>query len=87
MNITIDLPNEIEAVLRSAGTDPSLAAKEALLVELYRQRGITHHQLGEALGLSRHEVDGVLKRHNVPLDLSLEEFHGEVASLESLGRP
>jgi hypothetical protein len=64
-----------------------LAAKEAVLVELFRQRHITHHQLGEALGLTRSEVDGVLKRHNVPLDLSLEAFHAQAASLRNPEQP
>jgi Uncharacterised protein family (UPF0175) len=40
-------------------------AREAYLVELYRQDRITHHQLTQALGLSRLEGDGVLKRHKV----------------------
>jgi DNA-binding transcriptional ArsR family regulator len=86
MNISFDLPSEIEAALRSAGADPARAAKESLLVELYRQRHITHHQLGEALGLSRYEVDGLLKRHDIPLEISLEEFRAEAATLRDPGR-
>jgi hypothetical protein len=86
MNVTFEIPTGIEEVLRSAGTDPGHAAKESLLVELYRDRRITHHQLGEALGLNRYEVDGVLKRHNILLDLSLEDFNAEVASLREVER-
>jgi hypothetical protein len=86
MNITFEIPTEIEEVLQSTGTDPGRAAKESLLVELYRQRRITHHQLGEALDLNRYEVDGVLKRHNVLLDLSLEDFDAEAASLRAMER-
>jgi predicted HTH domain antitoxin len=87
MTVVLELPSDIEKVLRSSGTDPSRAAKESLLVELYRQRQITHHQLGQALDLSRYEVDGVLKRHGVPLDLSAEELHAEIDSLRRMGRP
>jgi hypothetical protein len=86
MNVTFEIPTEIEEVLLSAGTDPSHAAKESLLVELYRERRITQRQLGQALGLNRYEVDGVLKRHNILLDLSLEDFNAEVASLREVER-
>jgi predicted HTH domain antitoxin len=87
MNISFDLPNEIEAALRAAAPDPSLAAKESLLVELYRQQHITQHQLAEALGLNRYEVDGLLKRHNVPLDLGVDDFRAEAAALRKHGQP
>ena len=56
-------------------------AKEAYLVNLYRRRKITHHQLGHALDMDRYDTDGLLKRHGVELELSLEEFNAEVASL------
>ncbi len=52
MTVVLELPSDIEKVLRASGTDPSRAAKESLLVELYRQRQITHHQLGQALDLN-----------------------------------
>ena len=85
MNINFEIPKDIEEALRAVASDPSQAAKESLLVELFRQRRITHHQLGEALHLNRYEVDGVLKRHNVTLDLSLEEFQTEANSLRNVG--
>lgn len=67
--IQIDLPAALEARLRKTLGDVNLVAKEAALVELYRQRQITHHELGESLGLSRFETDGLLKRHGVTEDL------------------
>lgn len=86
MTICFEVPKEIEEQVRSTGTDPARAAKELFLVELYRQRQVTHHQLSEALGLNRIEVDGVLKRHDVPLDITLEQFKVEAASLRELRR-
>jgi len=65
MNISFEIPGEIEQELGGNGADISSEAREAFLVELYRQDRITHHQLAEALGLSRLETDGVLKRHKV----------------------
>ena len=86
MTISFEIPEEIEEQLRSTGTDPNRTAKESLLVELYRQKQITHYQISQALGLSRYEVDGLLKRHDVPLDLSIEEFRTDAASLRELRR-
>ncbi len=73
MAISIELPDEIEQELRQRVADLDQAAKEVLLVELYRQGKLTHHQLSRALGLSRYETDGVLKRHAVYEQTSLEE--------------
>jgi predicted HTH domain antitoxin len=86
MTICFEIPQDIEERLRSTGADLNQTAKESLLVELYRQKQVTHHQISQALGLSRYEVDGLLKRHDVPLDLSIEEFRTEAASLRELRR-
>ena len=67
-------------------TDFSRDAKEAYLVDLYRQHKITHHQLGKAFGLDRFDTDVLLKHHGVELELSLEEFNAEVASLREASR-
>ena len=81
MNISFEIPSGIEQELRTNGRDMNCEAKEAYLVELYRQEQITHHQLAEALGLSRYETDGVLKRHKVWLELAPEELAAQAASL------
>lgn len=69
------------------GTDLSREASEAFLVELYRQDRITHHQLAKALGLSRLEADGVLKRHKVLSSPTLEELRAEIGSLRDARIP
>lgn len=81
MTISFDVPSDIEATLRSQGHDPSITIKEAALVELYRRRAISRRQLTEGLGLERLEVDAVLKRHDMPLDLTVDELRAEVESL------
>lgn len=57
------------------------AVREAFLVNLYREDHLTHHQLSEALGLSRLETDGVLKRHRVSSGPTLDELRDEIGSL------
>ena len=48
MSITFDLPAAVEQQLRRDVTNLDVLAKEAVLVELYRQGKISHHQLGLA---------------------------------------
>lgn len=86
MSIRFELPREIEEQLRTDGSDLSDEAREAYLVELYRQDRITYHQLGEALGLSRLEVDSVLKTHQVPSGVTAEELAAQAAALR-VARP
>ena len=83
MNINFDLPQDIEQRSREliSSEDFNRDAKVAYLVDLYRLHKITHHQLGKALDLDRFDTDGLLKQHGVELELSLEEFNAEVASL------
>ena len=81
MTITFEIPSDIERELHSDGADLSRAAKEAFLVELYRQDKIAHHQLAEALGLDRYETDGVLKRHKVSPGVTSEEMQSQAAAL------
>lgn len=86
MTIHFEIPTIIEERLRSCGIDPSQAAKELFLVDLYRQERITHHQLAEALGLDRYATDGVLKRHGVDDGLTLDEFRDQADGLRGLRR-
>jgi hypothetical protein len=82
MTVAFDLPAEAEEALRHEGTDANAAAREAVLVELYRRHRLTHFQLSRALGLSRSGTDGILKKHDVTEDLpNLVEFRREAESL------
>ncbi len=83
--VSFQLPESIGQQLRQELGDLDAAAKEAALVELYRQRNLSHHELAMALGLDRFETEGVLKRHNVTEDLlTLEEFDQQIAALRKL---
>jgi len=81
MNISFELPQSIEQELRTDGADINGEAREAYLVELYRQERISHHQFTEVLGLSRIETDGVLKRHEVSSGITAEEMRAQAAAL------
>lgn len=73
MSITFELPVAVEEQLRRDHADLDVVAKEAALVELYRQGRITQHQLGLSLDKSRFEVEELLKRHKVTEDLDTAE--------------
>lgn len=81
MAITFELPKDIEQELSESGADLNADAREAYLVDLYRQHKLTHFQIGQALGLSRYETDGVLKKHGVGLGVSPEEMRAQSAAL------
>lgn len=81
MTIIFEIPREIEQQILDDGSDPGREARELYLVELFRRDRIAHHQLAEALGLSRMEVDRVLKRPKVSSGPILEELRVEIGSL------
>ena len=85
MSVTFKLPAVIERQLRGEWADFDAVAKEAALVELYRQAKLTHHQLATALGLDRIAADELLKRHQVTEDLVSPEALGiQLVSLRKL---
>ncbi len=67
--ISCDLPDSVERHLATLSDNVDAAAKEAAVVELYRQRQLSHGALAECLGISRMEVDGLLEPHGVTEDL------------------
>jgi hypothetical protein len=87
MTVTFELTTEVEQTLRDALGDVGLAAKEALLVELYRQEKLTRHQLSIALALSRSDTDALLKRHDVFYDLTANDVEQQSAGLRPTADP
>lgn len=85
MAVSFELPRDIERNLRQSFADLDQAAKEAALVELYRQQRLTQYELSQALGISRLQTDAVLKRHNVTEDLpTAAEIEEDVENLRRL---
>jgi hypothetical protein len=74
MTISFEIPREIEQQIRTGGVDLDRDAKEVYLMEQYRQAKISHRQLEEALDLSFHETEQLLKQRGMGQDLDIEEF-------------
>ena len=73
MALTVQISPEVEEHLRSQTHDLDGDAKEAMLVEFYRQDRLSRYQLSLALGLGRFETDELLKRHHVTEDLPTQD--------------
>jgi predicted HTH domain antitoxin len=88
MVVTIQLPADVEERLRADSPDLDAEAKEAMLIELYRQDKLSHYELSQAFGLDRFETDGVLKKHNVTVDLPTEvEIEKGLRRLREIAQP
>jgi hypothetical protein len=85
VTVSFQLPSAIEEQLRGVLGDLDQVAKEAALVELYRQQKLTRYELATALGLDRFETEAILKRHQVVEDcLTLEELDEQLVTLRKL---
>jgi hypothetical protein len=84
MTVAFDLPASIEESLRRSVGDINVAAKEAALADLYRRHLLSEHQLAEALGLHRLELDGWLKERGIYLDITWEEVMREADSIRTI---
>lgn len=85
MAVNFKLPKEIEYNLRAHLGDLDQAIKEAALVELYRQGKISPRELAESMGISRLEIESLLKRHGVTEDLpTAAEIEEDVKNLQRL---
>lgn len=81
MKIWLDLPDAAVKQLAEDGQDLSRAALEALAIDAYRMNRISGYQLCQLLDIpSRHDLDGFLKRHGVPLEYTIEDFDREAAT-------
>ena len=74
MSISFEIPQDIEHQLLTEGADLNREAKELYLMEQYRRAKITHRQLQEALDLSFHETEQLLKVRGMGQDMDIEEF-------------
>ena len=81
VRIWLDLPDTAVKQLAEEGEDLSRAALEALAIDAYRMNRITGYQLCQLLDIpSRHDLDGFLKRHGVPLEYTADDFEREGAT-------
>ena len=87
LNVTIDLPADLEEMLRRETADLSAEVKEAYALELFRRGRLSHCDLSRVLGLDRFETDAYLKRHNVfEGSLTMAELEADRQTLDRVMR-
>jgi hypothetical protein len=87
MTISFEIPQEIEQQIRADGADLNRDAKEVYLMDQYRHAKITHRQLEEALDLSFHETEELLKERGMGQHLDIEEFEAGRSFLRKARTP
>jgi len=84
MAIRFELPKKIEDDLRGELGDLDQAAKEALLIECYREGRVSIGYLAEALDMGVVEADAWLQKRGVPLNYTPEDLRADVEVLERI---
>lgn len=85
MHVDLNVSMEIEETLREQlGDDLAQFVREALAVEAYRTGKLSLGQFAGMLGITRYDADGFLKQRGIMLEMSVDEFEGELASLKEL---
>ncbi|MBX3278998.1 MAG: UPF0175 family protein [Acidobacteria bacterium] len=85
MEITIRIPDQAAADLRIQNGDLPRKLLEAYALEGYRSEELTAHQVKVLLEFDTEmEVDGFLKTHGVPLELTCAELDRQRAVLDAL---
>ncbi len=77
MQITFEVPDDLAAQLTPADQDPARTALEAIAIDACRAHRLPIAQL---FGIpSRYDLDGFLKKHQVWLEYSIDDFERERA--------
>lgn len=87
MELRLDLPPEVLALLGSTPEAAALAARKALVLDLLRQGRISQGRAARVLNLSRHDIIDLMAEHDIPSGPeTIEEFRREVAVAEEYRR-
>ena len=85
LNITIDLPPEVEQQLIRNSANLAAEVKEAYAVDLFRRGILDHYGLSCVLNIDRFETDACLVRHGVfEGSLTLEDVEQDFRTLQEL---
>lgn len=84
MSITFELPKEVEQSLRERFGDLNQAAKEALLVQAYREGRLSVGQVARVLGKGVVEAQAWLSEKGAPLNYSSEDLEEDRKTIADL---
>ncbi len=81
MNVVITIPDKFAVDFQTRG-ELSRQMLESFAVENYRREDLSLGQFAELLNLSIDEANALLRKHDVPLNYSLEDFQAEQNAVE-----
>jgi predicted HTH domain antitoxin len=84
MTLVIDISPETEKLLQAEWGDLRQAAREALVIESYRQGKLSLGQCSEILGKTHLETEAFFRSRAVELPLTAEDVSRDQTCLESL---
>ena len=88
VEIRLDLPPEVAALLGETAAIAARSAKRALLAELLRQGKISQGKAAEALGVTRHAIIDLMAEFDVPSGpLSEEELRRDASNALQAATP
>lgn len=76
----IELPDNVAKRLTCNSQSISQAVLEAVLVTAVRDAGISRAQARRILGVSRYEMDGLLKRHGIGFETTIEGLDSDTSA-------
>lgn len=85
MHLDVEIPDDLAGRLGGPGIDLSRRALEAFALGEYKTERISKAELRSLLGISRYELDGFLKAHDLWIDYTPEDFNREMDTLRRLG--
>ena len=81
----IDLDDEVVALLRQSNAAPGAAAREMIVLELYRRGSVSGGKAAALLGMSRLDFLRLAGRLGIPqFEMTVEEWEGEARRSDSL---
>ncbi len=87
MAITIELPLDVEELLRTVWPNLSRRALEAVALEGYRDGALSRGKVAELLGLTFSESESLLKRHELHSDYGSGELQRDLDLIKRLPLP
>ena len=80
MQVMIELPEKVAELLARDSRDLSRAVLETLLVTAIFEGRVSQAEARRMLGISRYEMDGLLKRHGAGFDITVDGLEQDTAS-------
>ena len=84
MGIMVEIPDDLEVILKIDKKDIPKAVKLYLAIELYRERKISLGKASEIAGISKEEMMEVLSRKGIPINYDIDDLKEDIKRLECL---